>query len=62
MDRGAWKATVHGVTQLDMTKHTHADVSKQDFADLVCRQRRSTYRGSMRNPLESLRTPTKQTG
>ena len=22
MDRGAWKATVHGVTKLDMTEHT----------------------------------------
>ena len=37
MDRGAWRATVHGVAQLDMSKHTHADVSKQNFADLVCR-------------------------
>ena len=22
MDRGAWQATVHGVAELDMTKHT----------------------------------------
>ena len=24
MDRGAWGATVHGVTELDMTEPTHA--------------------------------------
>ena len=23
MDRGAWQATVHAVTELDMTEHTH---------------------------------------
>ena len=23
MHRGAWRATVHGVTELDMTQHTH---------------------------------------
>ena len=23
MDRGAWRATVHGVTESDMTQHTH---------------------------------------
>ena len=23
MDRGAWQATVHGVTELDMTEHLH---------------------------------------
>ena len=23
MDRGTWQATVHGVTELDMTEHTH---------------------------------------
>ena len=22
MDRGAWRATVHGVAELDMTKHS----------------------------------------
>ena len=30
--RGAWRATVYGVAQLDMTKHTHVDVSREDFA------------------------------
>ena len=24
MDRGAWRATVHGVTESDMTEHTHS--------------------------------------
>ena len=24
IDREAWKATCHGVTELDMTNHTHA--------------------------------------
>ena len=23
MDRGTWQATVHGVTEADMTKHAH---------------------------------------
>ena len=23
MDRGVWQATVHGVTESDMTEHTH---------------------------------------
>ena len=30
MDRGAWRATVQGVTiELDMTKHTHTDTGVQ---------------------------------
>ena len=24
MGRGVWRATVHGVTELDMTEHTHS--------------------------------------
>ena len=26
MDRGAWQATVRGVTELDMTEHTHTQL------------------------------------
>ena len=29
MDREAWKATVHGVTESDMTKHTLAHIQTQ---------------------------------
>ena len=25
MDRGAWRATVHGVTESDTTEHTHVE-------------------------------------
>ena len=28
MDRGAWWATVHGVTESDMTEHAHTDTHK----------------------------------
>ena len=27
MDRGAWRAIVHGVAELDMSKHTHTGAS-----------------------------------
>ena len=30
MDRGAWRATVHGVTEPDRTEHTHTYDSSQD--------------------------------
>ena len=30
-DRGAWRATVHGVTELDITEHTQAE-----FLGLCC--------------------------
>ena len=26
MDRGAWRATVHGVTESDVTEHTHTQI------------------------------------
>ena len=28
MDRGAWQATVHGVTESDMTEHTYTELSE----------------------------------
>ena len=31
MDRGAWRATVHGVTESDMTGHTHMHVTVSKF-------------------------------
>ena len=28
IDREAWRAAIHGVTELDMTKHTHIHAGK----------------------------------
>ena len=34
MDRGAWWATVHGVTkELDLTEHAHSRILPKDFPD-----------------------------
>ena len=34
MDRGAWQATVHGVTESDMTEHTHTRRYRSHFYHL----------------------------
>ena len=39
MDRGAWRATVHGITESDMTEvteHTRMQTRPSDAWDLVC--------------------------
>ena len=35
MDRGAWQATVHGVTESDMTEHVHAVSGKKALFELA---------------------------
>ena len=34
MDRGAWRATVHGVTESDVTEHTHTRRYRSHFYHL----------------------------
>ena len=31
LDRGAWQATVHGVTESDMTKHKHKHIAISNY-------------------------------
>ena len=33
MDRGAWRATVHGVTESDMAEHVHATPYTEKFVN-----------------------------
>jgi len=35
MDKGAWWATIHGVTESDMTEHTHTPVYWNTFLRLI---------------------------
>ena len=34
MDRGTWRAIVHGVTESDMIKHTHTQTQRERERDL----------------------------
>ena len=37
MDRGAWRATVHGIAELDMMEHPRSDcVSKMYLNEMLC--------------------------
>ena len=42
MDRGAWQAITHGVTDLDMTEHTHIHYQKASTENILyigCREK-----------------------
>ena len=38
MDRGAWQATIHSVTELDTTEMTHctAEMASHHFCQIIC--------------------------